>query len=113
MRHYVILMKLAGGWEDEVPELPGRMTEVTEAWRVLTGDGTMTLLATMGEYDLAAVAESRSEKDHMAEFALILANTGWVSAMTMPGYTSSEVTEAIEGAKLAVSPRMKIHFAEA
>ena len=93
MRQHVILMKLGPEWANHVDKLPDAMDEMAKAWHAVS-DGTMTVLATLGEYDLVAVATCERDDDLMASFALKLADGGGLlGSATMPAYTSEQVRE--------------------
>lgn len=93
MRQHVILMKLGPEWANHIDKLPDAMDEMAKAWHAVS-DGTMTVFATFGEYDLVAVAACERDDDLMPSLALKLADCGGLGgSATMVAYTSEQVRD--------------------
>jgi len=91
MKQHVILMKLGPEWANNIDKLPDAMDEMAKAWHAVS-DGTMTVFATFGEYDLVAVASCERDDDLMPSLALKLADAGGLaSSATMVALTSEQV----------------------
>jgi uncharacterized protein with GYD domain len=88
MPEYVMLMKLSPqGAKGHVDDLARAVDEMKKAMEAL--DGTMSVVVTMGEYDLVAMGHAPSD-EHLAWFSSRLVASGNVTVQTLRGFSIEE-----------------------